>query len=113
MSVKKDIKPRWLRLTEETNALDYLERAYYYICQIDKDTLAWKWRIVALYGSLYGFAISACRQTSGENVTYKTKKGEDRLIGFDKALELCQTPNRMHTTTLGRHLELSDTQKNL
>jgi len=111
VSISKDIKARWLRLTEEINALDYLERAYYYICQVGKDTLAWKWIVIALHGALYGFAISACRQTNGENVTYKTKKGKDILIGFDKALELCQSPNWMHTTTLGRHLELSHSQK--
>ncbi|HEC65640.1 MAG TPA: hypothetical protein ENI23_10110 [bacterium] len=80
MSIIKDIKLKYLRLTEETNALDCLERAYYYICQIDKDTMAWKWVIIGLHGALYGFAISACRQTNGENVAYKTKKGEDRLI---------------------------------
>ena len=57
----------WLRLTEETNALDYLERAGSFIVDADQDNFAWKWVVLALHGALYGFAIAACKGTN-ENV---------------------------------------------
>lgn len=108
---QKKFQGVYLRLTEETNALDYLQRAYQFICQAETDVLAWKRAVIALYGALYGFAICACRGTNPYTVTYKTKKGEDRLISFDKALKLCQDPEWMRMTIHSKHLELSQQQK--
>jgi len=108
---KVNIKEKWLRLSEKTNALDFLEQAYHYICQTEADILAWKWVIISLCGALYGFAICACKGTNYENVIFKTKKGKVRLISFDEALELCQSPNWMRMTVLSRHLKLSDSQR--
>ena len=41
--MNKKIYAKWLRLTEEKNALDYLEKSFYYIKKIEKDKTAWKW----------------------------------------------------------------------
>lgn len=68
------IRGKYLRLTEKTNALDYLEKACYFISQTETDVFAWKWVILALYGALYGFAICACQGTNRYNVAFKTKK---------------------------------------
>lgn len=105
------VQPKWLRLTEETNALDYLEKAECFIRETEKDPLAWKWVVLSLHGALYGFAICACRGTDYENVATKTKKGEYRLISFDKALKLCQDPSRMKMLIHSQPLVLSDSQK--
>jgi hypothetical protein len=74
MSIKRT---RFIRLTEESNALDYLEKAYFFIKQTEKEKIAWKWVTLTLFGALYGFAICACKGTSSSNVTIKTKKGEN------------------------------------
>ena len=69
------IREKWLRLTEETNALDYLETAVGFIRETEKNRLAWKWVVLSLHSALYGFAICACQGTDYENVTTKTNKG--------------------------------------
>lgn len=174
---KAKIREKWLRLSVETNALDYLEQAYHYIRQTETTAIAWKWVVLALHGALYGFAICACKGTNPDRVVDFNKKskifekldtlpneikgkgfpedidikydspkkrlvfkgamsGEEReslvglsestlykeavnslfmrsrkLISFNKALERCQDPNRMHMTVISRHLHLSDRQK--
>lgn len=104
------MKGKWLRLTEEKNALDYLEKASYYIRETEKSVFAWKWVILALFGALYGFLICASKGTSPAWVTYQTKKGE-RLISFDTALKICQDPNRMKIKVYSKPLKLSKNQK--
>lgn len=108
---KSKIKRKYLRLSEETNALDYLERAYSYIQQAEKDVLSWKWVVLTLHGALYQFAICACRGTNPSNVTYKTTKGIRRLISFDEVLKRCQNSKWMKMTITSRHLKLSDQQR--
>lgn len=77
---KAKIKGKWLCLTEETNALDYLEQACCYICQTEKNTTAWKWVILALNGALYGFLICAVRGTSNDSVLkWKELKGKHKI----------------------------------
>ncbi len=69
------IEIKRLSLSEETNALDYLEQAYHYTQQTEKKDIAWKWVILRLHGALYGFTICACKGTNPDNVIFKTKKG--------------------------------------
>ena len=97
--------------SEETNALDYLEQAYHYIYKTEININAWKWVILTLHGASYGFAICALKGTNPDNVTFETKKGEKRLIGFDEALKRCQDPKWMRMTVMSKHLQLSDQQK--
>lgn len=102
---------RYLRFTTETNGLDYLDRAAQFIREAVHDDTAWKWIIVALHGSLYGFAICACKGTDYTNVTFETKRGDRRLISFSHALKACQDPKRMKMTVMSKPLVLSDEQQ--
>ena len=98
---------RYLTITGYTNALDYLERAVRFIREVTTDKAAWKWAIIALHGSLYGFAICACKGTDYHSVTNVTKRGDRRLISFNRALRACQDPQRMSLTVMSRPLVLS------
>lgn len=106
-----NLLPRYLSFTEESNALDYLEKAFFFIREIDHDHTAWKWVILSLHGAIYGFAISACHGSDPSTVTRKTKGGEDRLISFGEALIRCQDPECMNMTVHSQHLVLTDDQK--
>lgn len=101
----------YLRLTEETNALDYLEKAYGFVEKVDIDVWNWKWVVISLYGALYGFAICACRGTNPDNVKKQTKRGSGNLIDFDQALSLCQNPKWMRMTVDSKPLQLTKGQK--
>jgi hypothetical protein len=105
------IKAKWLRLSEETNSLDYLIQAYYYIKSTEREIIAWKWVLLCLHTALYGFAICAVRGTSDDSVTFKTKKGEKKLISFDEALKRCQDPRWMQMTETSKHLQLTTSQR--
>jgi len=98
-------------LSGEKNALDCLEQAYHYIRQTETNVIAWKWVVLTLHGALYGFAICACKGTNPGNVTFKTKKGVEKLISFDEVLERCQDPNWMNMTVMSKPLQLSEQQK--
>src|SRR4030067_991618 len=80
---KIKIRPKWLRLTEEINALDYLQQAHNFLLHTEKNPIFWKWVIISLYGALYGFAICALKGTNYHMVTFETKKGLRKLITFD------------------------------
>jgi hypothetical protein len=101
---------RYLTFTEETNALDYLERAEQFIREAATDDRAWKWVVIALHGALYGFAICACKGTDYHTVTYQTKRGDLKLISFQKALAACQDPQRITMTVLSKPLVLTPDQ---
>ena len=105
------IQSKWLRLSEETNAFDYLERATNFIRETEQNKLAWKWVVLSLHSALYGFAICACKGTNYDNVTTKTKKGDRLLISFDKAIERCQDPTCMSMLMHSQPLVLSESQK--
>lgn len=100
-------KERYLRLTEETNALDYLERAGEFIEQAMSDERAWKWVVLALHGALYGFAIAACKSSDYQSVVKVTRKGHERLITLDEALEMCKDARWMGGLQGGSPLDLS------
>jgi hypothetical protein len=107
----KNIKGKWLRLTEERNALDYLRQAYFHICRTESNIMAWKWVVICLHGALYGFAICAIKGTYSGNVTYKTPKGIQKLISFNEALKRCQDQNCMRFAGNNYTLQLSDSQR--
>ncbi len=98
-------------MTEELNAIDYLEKAYLFIQQAKNDKMAWKWVVLSLHGALYGFAICACKGTNNLNIVRRTKTGKEFLIGFDKALEKCQNPECMTMTVSSQPLQLTQNQK--
>jgi hypothetical protein len=109
--VFKRVKRKWLTLTEETNALDYLERAGQFITEADTNPKAWKWVVLALHGALYGFAIAACKGTNYETVIRKTKKGAEYLISLDEALTRCADSALMGTVYGALALRLTESQK--
>jgi hypothetical protein len=102
---------RYLTFSEETNALDYLERAALFVREAASDDRAWKWVIIALHGALYGFAVCACKGTNFHNITYQTKTGRRKLISFQDALATCQDPQKMMMTVLSRPLVLTADQQ--
>jgi hypothetical protein len=102
---------RWVRLTDETNALDYLERAGSFIRETEDNPFAWKWVVLALHGALYGFAVSACKGTDYETVVRRTKKGAERLVSLDAALQMCKDEAWMGTLHGGLPLKLSASQE--
>jgi hypothetical protein len=114
-----------LLLTERTNALDYLEKAYFFILQTEADFFAWKWVIIALHGALYGFAVSACTGSNPYTVMMKKHKPIDtvkikedgtlevvkgELIDFNEALDRCRNSKWMRKYVHSNLLELSSFQ---
>jgi len=82
----KNLQPKFISFTTETNALDYLERAGEFIDQVESNPKAWKWVILCLHSALYGFAIAACKSTDSDSVVRISKKGKRHLISLDEAL---------------------------
>lgn len=109
--LKKVVHAKYIRYTEETNALDYLEKACSYMFSIENNPLNWKWAIISLHGSLYGFAISTLQGTNYETVTYTNKKGVRKLISFDEAIKGCQNKDRMTWTVMSKPLALTKEQQ--
>ena len=101
-------KEQWHRISEEKNAIDYLEKAAFFIKETSANYNHWKWVIIGLHGALYGFAIAACRGYDSKSVL--TEKG--RLISFWQALKRCQDPKHMKMLIFSTHLVLSKKQKN-
>lgn len=65
---------KFLRINEETNAIDYLVKADSYIKEAEPSDIAWKWVTIALHGALYGFAIAASSGTDSRDATDKNGK---------------------------------------
>jgi hypothetical protein len=97
----------WLTLNEETNALEYLERAASFIREAPENVRAWKWVVISLHGALYGFAVSASQGTNYENVL--SKKG--KLLGIWDVLKMCQDPDHMKMLIHSKHLQLTERQR--
>ncbi|MDD9851121.1 MAG: hypothetical protein OXU94_05070 [Gammaproteobacteria bacterium] len=72
--------------TEESNAIDYLEKAYYFLTLIKQEPTNWKWVILALHGALYGFAICALQGAHYELVYrgIKLQKNNRKDVGSQK-----------------------------
>lgn len=105
------ITEEYVRFSEESNALDYLDKAVEFIHRAETNPPDWKWVILALHGAIYGFMICALKGTDPDRVTFEVRPDEKRLISFVKALEWCQDPKRMTMTTESKALCLSAEQK--
>lgn len=98
--------------TEETNALDYLERCIGFLREVEAGTTSsWKWVAIAAHGALYGFAVSAARGTNWHQVTYVNKKGTRRLLSLDEILMLCEDPRHMGMLGHSKALVLTDAER--
>lgn len=95
--------------TEETNALDYLEKACEAIRRLTRDHKEWKCVVIGLHGALYGFAICAVKGTDWSRVTIRPDSR--RLIAFDEAIKRCQSSDWITQYTHSRTVRLTDEQK--
>lgn len=97
---------RWLEVTAEDNAIDYLEKSAEFVQRAD--AYKWKWVSISLHAALYAFAICALRGTDPDRVTEGKKR---RLIGFSKALDRCQRDECMLLYADSKTLVLSGDEK--
>jgi len=105
-------RSRFMELSEEINALDYLEKTCFFITQAKNDTMAWKWVILSIHLAIYGFAICALKGTCAPlTVMYKNKKDEEMLISFPKAIERCQKAEYMRMTVWSKPLVVTEEQQ--
>jgi hypothetical protein len=100
----------WIRFSEESNALDYLEKTVEFIERVEANPTDWKWVLLALHGALYGFMICSLKGTDHANVL-EPKRKPPRLISFPEALRRCQESSRMLMLCHSKVLTLSDEQK--
>lgn len=105
------MKHQYAQFSEESNALDYLEKTVEFIHRAEKHKTDWKWVILSLHGALYGFMICALKGTDPDRVLIRNKKGKPSLISFNQALEWCQDEARMVMTSASKVLHLSECQK--
>ena len=98
---------KWFRSDEESNALDYLRKAGFYVERVDRDRWCWKWIAILLHGALYGFAICAIRGSDDESVL----DANGRLFSFGKALRLAQSEEQSRLAFGSQPLVLSDSQQ--
>lgn len=98
---------QYARFTEESNAIDYLEKAVSYIKSATSKPEDWKWVVLAIHGALYGFMICNLKGTNPDNVSTGTK----HLIDFKTALKRCQDTAWMNLGGFASTLQLSENQK--
>ena len=97
-----------VRFTEESNSIDYLEKAVSFIKSAENKPEDWKWAILAAHGALYGFMICTLKGTTPDNVSTGKKQ---KLIRFNDALERCQDTAWMNLGGFTKVLQLSQNQK--
>ena len=83
---------KYAEFTEESNALDYLEKTLDFIKTAVGNPVEWKWVVLAIHGALYGFMICTLKGTDPDNVCATTKAGHVKLIDFRAARKRCQQP---------------------
>jgi hypothetical protein len=87
---KKYMADTWARFTTETNAVDNLEKALYFLGNVKERPEDWKWVIICCHSSLYGFSVHVASGSDDRSVITTTKNGKDRLITFGEALNICK-----------------------
>lgn len=101
----------FITLTEESNALDYLEKAVGFIQTAPHAGINWKWVILSLHAALYGFMICTLKGTNPDNVCTISKAGHKKLINFTEALKRCQQSEWMSISGFTNVLTLTDEDK--
>lgn len=128
-----------INFTEEINAIDYLDKARYFLALVKQDPINWKWVILALHGALYGFAICALRGAHNDlvyrginigsqkkrfksnfwqywrlltGIFFQKKKPKKRVLeSLDGAIRKCQNSEIMSELGNGQPLVLTTSQK--
>lgn len=103
--------PQFVTVTEESNALDYLERAVDFIETAPQRPLDWKWVILSIHAALYGFMICTLKGTNPDNVCTTTKAGHQKLIDFREALKRCQQSQWMNLSGSTSVLQLTHDER--
>ncbi|HEY7874050.1 MAG TPA: hypothetical protein VIG64_02900 [Actinomycetota bacterium] len=99
-------------LSEESNALDYLEKTLSFLRQVEEhDLVAWKWVMISIHGAIYGFGVAAARGTNWDAVTYVRNDQSRALKGFDEILKLCENPTHMRMLVDSKPLQLTAEQR--
>lgn len=100
------------RFTEEENAIDFLEKAHYFLALTGQIPINWKWVILALHGALYGFAICALKGIHHDHVYKQQNRGcqKRELITLDEAICKCQKPEIMEGFVDSKPFCLTGTQ---
>lgn len=101
---------KFLRITELSNAIDYLRQVVSFIDKVNNEPMMWKWVVIALHGALYSFTICACKGTNPDRVTRQRKKGT-WLISFPEALRKCQNSEFMMLYYNSKKLVLNRDQR--
>ncbi len=99
----RNIRPKWLKLTEEINAVDYLSRGIDALEESLENKMAWKWVCLNLFNATYAFAICAIKGTNPARVM--TPNGR-KLIDFSTAINRAQDPHYANQQVL----RLTDSQ---
>ncbi len=81
---------RWARYDTESNAIDSLEKAAHFLRTVKDNPEDWKWVVVCIFSSLYGFAIQVAKGSDDLSVVNQTKNGKSKLIRFGDALKICR-----------------------
>jgi hypothetical protein len=102
--------PGYLELSEEQNALDYLEKVVSFIKSSKDKPVNWKWVIIAIHATLYSFMICALKGTNPDNVCIKTKNGS-KLIDFHSAFVYCQDSKRRNISGFCEPIKPSEQQR--
>jgi hypothetical protein len=98
----------YLYLTEELNALDYLDKALHFASQVNNDPIYWKWIIISVHHATYGFAICALKGTAASLTVIE---GNNKLISFPDAMNRCQNARYMNMLVTSNVLQLTEDQK--
>ena len=100
----------YLRIDEEENAVDSLEKAAAFIRE--GDPVKWKWVSIALHMALYSFCICALQGTDYDRVLKEPKRrGKQYLISFVEAVTRIQQDQWMRQYVSSKTIVLSESQK--
>ncbi len=81
----------WAEFTTESNAVDNLEKALYFLGKVKHKPEDWKWVIICCHSALYGFAVHVASGSNDSSVIKITKNNKKRLITFTGALKRCKS----------------------
>jgi len=107
-----------INFTEESNAIDYLEKACYFLSLAKQEPINYKWVVLSLHGALYGFAICALIGAHhdlvyrGINIGSRKEQFEKKALeSLDGAIRKCQNSKIMSELGNGQPLILTASQK--
>jgi hypothetical protein len=96
---------RWVRYDTESNAIDSLEKATHFLRTVEDNPEDWKWVVICMFSSLYGFAIQVAKGSDDLSVITVTKKGHSRLMKFGDAIKDCKVTMGARSALLTKEKE--------